>query len=60
MRAPGGAWSIQEIDGLNTDVALPELGVTLPFAVLYAGLTFHPRPRSDRGRRPDECVDTPD
>jgi Uma2 family endonuclease len=44
-RAPGGAWSIQEIEGLDSHVALSELGVTLPLAVLNAGLAFRPRPR---------------
>jgi Uma2 family endonuclease len=44
-RAPGAAWTIQEIEGLDAQVALTELHVTLPLAVIYAGLTFHPRPR---------------
>ncbi len=44
-RPPGDAWTIQEIEGLDSCAALPELGVTLPLAVLYAGLTFRPRPR---------------
>jgi len=44
-RTAGGTWTHRTFEGLEAHVALPELGVTLPLAVLYAGLTFHPRPR---------------
>jgi hypothetical protein len=44
-RPPGGAWAIEQVEGLDARVALPELDITLPLAVLYAGLTFRPRPR---------------
>ncbi len=44
-RPPGDAWTIQEIEGLDSHVTLPELAITLPLAALYAGLTFRPRPR---------------
>jgi Uma2 family endonuclease len=44
-RPSDGAWTIQEIEGLDSHVTLPELGIILPLAALYAGLTFRPRPR---------------
>jgi Uma2 family endonuclease len=44
-RPLGGTWTIQEIESLDSHIALPELDVTLSLAVLYAGLTFRPRPR---------------
>ena len=54
-RAPAGGRTHQTIEGLDSHVALPELGVTLPLAVLYAGLTFRPRPRLIAGEDPEHA-----
>jgi hypothetical protein len=40
-----GVWSHAVVAGLDAVVPLPALGVTLPLADIYDGLTFRPAPR---------------
>jgi len=49
-RQPDAAWERRILEDTEAAVELPELGFALPFRVLYAGLTFHQKPRlvSDR------------
>ena len=44
-RDTGGIWKRHVADGLGQEVAMPVLGVTLPLAEIYDGVTFPPRPR---------------
>ncbi|GGC38543.1 hypothetical protein GCM10011504_16170 [Siccirubricoccus deserti] len=44
-RGEDGHWTSAPHAGLETEVALPALGITLPLAELYEGLGFRPQPR---------------
>ena len=44
-RGAGGVWSDETISGMGATVSLPALDLALPFADLYARVTFPPRPR---------------
>jgi Uma2 family endonuclease len=44
-RGEDGHWTSAPHAGLETEVALPALGITLPLAELYEGLSFRPQPR---------------
>jgi len=44
-RQPGGGWLQMDVVGLNASLALPVIGVTLPLAVIYAGVEFKPAPK---------------
>jgi Uma2 family endonuclease len=44
-RGEDGHWTSAPHAGLDTEVALPVLGITLPLAELYEGLGFRPQPR---------------
>ena len=44
-RGAEGHWSAERIAGLDAAAALPALGIELPLAELYEGLTFQPLPR---------------
>ena len=43
--AEGGAWAFRTHEGLGSVPELADPGITLPVAVLYAGVSFRPRPR---------------
>jgi Uma2 family endonuclease len=44
-RAEGGSWRQDSVEGPEGTLEIPDLGVVLPFGVLFAGLTFQPKPR---------------
>ena len=44
-RPSGGEWRRLLLEGLESVIVLPEIGVTLALAALYDGLTFRPSPR---------------
>lgn len=44
-RGADGHWASAPAAGLAASVPLPALGIALPLAELYEGLTFHPLPR---------------
>lgn len=44
-RDAAGHWSSTQIEGLAALVELPALGIALPIAEVYEGLTFHPQSR---------------
>lgn len=44
-RPQGGVWSYRAIEGLDATLEIAELGVSWSLQVLYAGLTFRPKPR---------------
>ena len=50
----GETWQIARATGLDAEVHLPAIGVTLRLADLYDGLTFPTGPRLAFGRLPDE------
>lgn len=50
----GGAWQVARVTGLDAEVHLPAIDVTLRLADLYDGLTFPTGPRLAFGRLPDE------
>ena len=39
-RRVDGAWRLEEIDGIDAIIPLPEIGTELPLAELYEGLSF--------------------
>ena len=43
-RQPGGGWLMMPYVGLDAVVPLSSIGVELPLAEVYAGVTFPPRP----------------
>jgi Uma2 family endonuclease len=44
-REPGRDWVRHVVEGLDREVDMPAIGVTLPLAELYDGVTFPVRPR---------------
>lgn len=61
-RGTGEAWLRHVIEGADREVAMPEIGVVLPFADLYDGVDFPARPRlvrRDEAQEPAEPSDPP-
>ena len=44
-RGAGGIWDAETVSGEAAVLRIPSIGVELPFAELYARVTFAPRPR---------------
>ena len=44
-RGTDGSWSARTIEGLDAEIDLPQIGVTLRMADVYDGVTFPPTPR---------------
>ncbi|HEY8567314.1 MAG TPA: Uma2 family endonuclease [Beijerinckiaceae bacterium] len=44
-RTAEGSWERETLRGLDGEVAVPELGITLPLARIYEGVEFPARPR---------------
>lgn len=57
-RRPDGAWGRRVVEGPDATLDVPDLGVALPLRVLYAGLTFHPKPRLVRDQPPIRFPDS--
>ena len=58
-RGTGEAWLRHVIEGAGREVAMPEIGVVLPFADLYDGVDFPARPRLVRRDDAQEPSDPP-
>jgi len=40
FRRPGGEWSVRDVAGLETALALGSLGIEVPLSAIYAGVDF--------------------
>src|SRR5439155_9351117 len=44
IRQPTGEWTLKEAAGLNAEIAIPSLGITLPLAEIFANVEFSRTP----------------
>jgi len=47
-RGPGRAWVRQVVEGLDHEVDMPAIGITLQLAEIYDGVAFPTQPRPVR------------
>ncbi len=51
FRATDGSWSIADVYGLDQQLELTSLGVSIPMAEVYRGVTFPPTPPFEEPKR---------